>query len=220
MLTDPQKLLHWRRWNACVHANDWRMEKTRLVKDARKTAGLSIYHKLVWLGAERLAQQASRGATAEDLRHSCYITATTRVPAPASSPGGEDTGEGEPTYLNWRVIDSMADLGNKEFSRTLVLWDLLIDPENLAAQIKWDHPENSEAEGLDKSIAKLAPDAYVRKVSARAYETRNWESLDVNQKRNLRRILAYRRKNWNCSVEPAARTSGHRPDPTPADSHF
>ncbi len=181
-----------------MDANDWRMEKTRLVKAARDTAALSIYHKLVWRTAERLALQHSRAITAEDLRHSCYITATTRVPGGAGVPPVSlRPGVAPVTFLNWRTCDSMHDLGNKEFSRVLVLWDLLIDPDNLAAQIKWDHPENSEQESLDKSIGKMAPDAYVREISARIYGTRSWEALDNINKRNLRRILSQRRKDWN-----------------------
>lgn len=189
MLTDAQKLLHWRQWNAVCHAHDWRMEKARLAPAARASQDRTIYHRFVWREAERLAAQAHRAVTADDLRHACYRVATTAVPG---WPKGA------------RVAESLSDLDNRAFSRVLVLWALLIDDEDLSAQIKWDHPERSEAEALDKTIPKLAPDAYVREIAARIYGTRSWENLDVGEKRNLRRILCDRRARHAARAPEAA----------------
>lgn len=163
MLTAAQKQLHWKAWAACAHSNSWSMEKARLHPDAQRTRGETIYHKLVWREAERLARQESRGVAADDLRHACYLVATSQVPGwPASA----------------RPVDSMADLGNRTFSRVLVLWKLLIDAEDLAALIKWENPADAERETLIKSIERRAPDAVIRAISANAWGTRAWETID------------------------------------------
>jgi hypothetical protein len=192
-LTDAQKLLHWKRWNACCHANDWSEAKKRLHPQAQATRDLSIYHKLIWREAEKLALQEHRSVTAEDLRHACYLVAT--APSPLN---GERAGV--------RGDASMSKLTNRHFSRVLVLWSLLIEPDDLDALMKWEHPEISEGEGLDKSISRLAPDEYTRTIAGRIYGTRLWEDLDVQQKRNLRRILLERKKNWN-EEEPHAKAA-------------
>jgi hypothetical protein len=192
MLTDAQKLLHWRQWNAACRANEWRADKGRLAPAARASEDRTIYHRFVWREAERLAAQAHRAVTADDLRHACYRVATTAVPGwPQSA----------------RAIDSMSGLDNRAFSRVLVLWALLIDDEDLSAQIKWDHPERSDAEALDKAIPRLAPDAYVREIAARIYGTRSWENLGEAEKRNLRRILCDRRAR-RAARAPEANAAG------------
>lgn len=177
-LTESQTKLHWKAWAACAHANSWQMEKGRLSAEAQITRGETILHKLVWRDAERLARQESRGVTADDLRHACYITATTKVPGwPASQ----------------LPVTSMKDLGNRSFSRLLVLWQLLIDADDLTAQIKWEHPENSERESLIKSIGRRAPDGVIRAIAGNAWGTRAWElETDLGKLRWLLRTVSDR----------------------------
>lgn len=175
-LTPAQTTLHWRQWGAVAHANDWRMVKGRLAEDAERAR--SIFHKLVWRDAARLAQQHSRAVTADDLRHGCYTTATTSVP-------------GWPK--NALPVASLADLGNRTFSRVLVLFALLIDDEDLGALIKWEHPETSERESLVKAITRRAPDAVTRAIAAERFGTRQWENLEgVGELRWLLRTVADR----------------------------
>lgn len=175
-LTPAQTTLHWRQWGAVVRANDWRMVKGRLVTEAERQR--SIFHKLVWREAARAAQQESRAIAADDLRHGSYAAATTQVPGwPKSA----------------MPVRSMADLGNRTFSRVLVLWALLIDDEDLGALIKWEHPENSEREGLVKTITRRAPDAVTRAIAAERFGTRQWENLeDLGELRWLLRAVADR----------------------------
>lgn len=187
MLSSSQTTLHWKRWAACAHANSWSMAKGRLVPEAQATRGATLLHKLVWRDAERLARQESRGVAADDLRHACYITATTKVPGwPAS----------------WLPVSSLKDLSNRSFSRLLVLWDLLIDADNLDAQIKWEHPENSEREGLIKSIERRAPDAVIRAIAGNAWGTRAWElETDLGKLRWLLRTLAEKQTRHHQPIE-------------------
>lgn len=182
MLSPAQTSLHWKRWAACVHANDWRDVKGRLDAQATRTRGETIYHRRVWQEAERQAQQKHRAVLAEDLRRGCYLTATTLVPGwPKSA----------------LPVRSMKDLGNRTFSRVLVLWSLLIDDTDLEAIIKWENPDQSERESLIKSIERRAPDAVLRAISANAFGTRQWENLtQLSQLQSLSRIVAEKQKDW------------------------
>jgi len=186
MLTGPQTTLHWRRWSACADANDWVMQNQRLSADARRTEAASIYHRLVWKTARELSLQRHGAITADDLRHSCYLVATTKVP-------------GWPQRL--RPVDSMKDLDNRTFSRWLALIDLLIEPDNLDATIKWEHPEQGARETLLASLRKAAPEATVRAIAGNAFGTHDWESLDAGQLAWLRRKLGERQKKWSRPVE-------------------
>lgn len=181
MLTPAQTLLHWKRWRACADANDWVETAGRLSADAQRTAGESIHHRLVWRDAEQLAAAEHRAVTAGDLRHACYRVATTAAPGRSSK---------RP------IADSIKDLNNADFSRVLVLWRILIDPEDLAATIDWDHPERGQAEGMVKSIERLAPDATIRAIAGNAFGTRLWEDLEVNKLRWLLRTLREKQAGW------------------------
>lgn len=193
MLTPLQTALHWKRWSACCSANDWTMSQSRLSPDAQRTRGLSIYHKLAWKTAEQLALQAHRSTTAEDLRHASYLVATTKVPGWSASA---------------RPVDSMKDLGNREFSRWLNLIALLIDPDDLGATIEWEHPEESARKTLIASLKKAAPEATLRAIAGNAFETREWTNLEIGQLTWLRRQVGDQAKRWNRVREAV---SGNQP---------
>lgn len=188
-LTPAQTSLHWKRWAAVVHANDWRMDRGRLHPGARHTRDATLFHKLVWREAEREALQQHGAVTADHLRHGSYAVATTNVPAWPRSV---------------LPVRSLADLGNRTFSRVLVLWALLVDEDDLDAQIKWDHPDISERESLIKAISRRAPDATLRAISARAFDTRAWEMLeDVGQLRWLLRTVCEKQARHRRPLAPA-----------------
>lgn len=187
-LTGPQIAKHWRHWGAVVESCDWTSVKGRLGPNAQRRRNESIWQKLVWKAAEQLAQQEHRAVAADDLRHACYLVATTKVPGwPASA----------------QPVDSLSALGNRTFSRVLVLWALLIDPDDIGAGMHWDHPENSERDTLVASLTKAAPDATLRAIAANAYGTRDWENLDLGQLRNLRSIVARSQKRYAKPVREA-----------------
>lgn len=202
-LTAPQLAKHWRRWSAVAAANDWVMEKHRLdlgPTGAGRTRDLSIWHKLVWKCATDLALQAHGAVTADDLRHACYMVATTQVP-----------GWGK------RVTPaaSIKDLDNRMFSRLLCLWGdekkmagLLIDLDCIQSNIMWDHPERAASEGLDVTLARLAPEPKLAAICLNAFGTRDWKSLDAGQKRWLLGIVRDKQRAWN---KPVAVTSEPEP---------
>jgi hypothetical protein len=193
MLSTLQTTLHWRRWSALVDANDWTMERSRLSPDSQRTAGLSIWHKLVWRAAEALALQAHRAITADDLRHACYLVATTNVPGWSK---------------HARPIASMKDLDNRSFSRLLCLWGdgkaktgLLIEPDCITSAIAWDHPDQDSAQWLVEKLARMAPDAVLRAISENAFGRRDWERLDPGAHRWLFRTLQERKARSNPKLE-------------------
>jgi hypothetical protein len=94
-------------------------------------------------------------------------------------------------------------LTNRELDRVVTLFHLLADPDNLDAQMRWDHPEIGEEKRLIGGIAALANalgdgtpysgDRYVRGICADKFGTRLWESgLDLNQLRMLANTLRAR----------------------------
>lgn len=203
-LTPKQTALHWRRWGKCADANHWFMIGARLSPDARLRADESIYQKLVWRSADQLALAGHRAVTADDLRHACYITATTAVPLASIPNGGEGRGE-EVRYSMTKPVASLGDLDNRAFSRVMNLWRLLVEPDDLDAAMNWDHPENDERRRYIAVIKKCARGtAYVGSIAANIYGTRLWEDLDVMALRNLCRILGERQKAWSAEVAPAA----------------
>ncbi len=179
--------------------------KGRLDAQAVRTRELTIYHRLVWRDAERLAQQEHRAVIAEDLRRGCYLAATSLVPGwPKSA----------------LPVRSMKDLGNRTFSRVLVLWSLLIDDTDLQAIIKWENPDQSERESLVKSIERRAPDATIRAISANAFGTRDWESLThLGQLQTLSRIISDKQKGWQRERAAQVRERGSEGVSEDADPH-
>jgi hypothetical protein len=189
MLTPAQITKHWRDWSAVVRACHWRMAKGRLVPEAESRRNESIWQKLVWRTAEQLARQEHRSVTADDLRHACYIEATTKVAGwPRSA----------------QPVASITDLGNRSFSRVLVLWALLIEPDDIAANIAWDHPEQAERQTIIASLSKSAPEATLRAIAGNAWNMRDWENLDIGQLRDLRAIVARWQKRYHKPIPVSA----------------
>jgi hypothetical protein len=73
----------------------------------------------------------------------------------------------------------------------LDLLDLLVDPDNLAAVMRWQNPENREREFKIAQLRKLRHDAQIAHVAMDIFGTRDWEELPVPQ------LEALRRKFWN-----------------------
>jgi hypothetical protein len=164
-MTDKQNTLYWRMWGRVVDANDWRMSKGRLISPlARHTSNLG--QRVLVLAAE-IAQPQHRSVTADDLRHACHVAAV----------GHEK---------------SHKDLTNAEFSRVLTTFKLLIEPDDLDAQMDWDNPNRDAHRSLVAGINKIAPHAAIDAICKNAFDNYNspfWEDLDLDQLRWLIRTL-------------------------------
>ena len=196
MLTKFQLAKHWRDWAAVCRANDWRTEGGRLVAEARAREAASLWQKLVWRLADQAAWKQARGVTVDDLRHASYVVATTNVPG---WPKGA------------RAVSSLKDLGNREFNRVLTLWALLTDPDDLNAGMAWEHPENAERASLVASLRNRAPEATLRAVAGNAFETRDWESLNLSQLLWLRRTISGQQSRWAQPVAASATAEVEQP---------
>lgn len=189
-LTPKQIKMHWTHaWAAVERANEWVMVKGRLHPDAGRTRGASFWHELVWKTADGLALQARRAVTADDLRHGCYLAATTKVPGwPASR----------------KPVDSLNELDNRSFSRVLALFRLLVEPTDIDAGLEWGDPTRDERGRLIWTIQhNTCGEAYVSKIAADIYGTRLWENLDTEQLRKLNRIIWARQKEQDQPVAAA-----------------
>lgn len=165
MLSTAQINLYGRRWGDVCHSNDWRMQRGRLVPEARLKD--SAWHTQVAQLARQHAQQNSRAINIEDLRRAMVHMITGK-------------------------FCSSKDMTNAQFDRWLTLAKLLIDPTDLDAVMAWDDPKLAELDTLKWVIAHKWPDDYVRSIAGDIYGTRLWEDLELDQLRRLSRLLRAR----------------------------
>ena len=169
MINAAQNSKYWRRWGVVCKTNHWRWLKGRLADDAVKDAGQ--HHYAVWRIAENIAAQDCRTVTADDLRHACHVHAL-----------GRDVGHSE--------------FSNAQFSRLLLLWGderrirgLLIDADDLSAQMLWDNPDQAKKLSLIRSINALASSEYICSITQDVWGTAYWEDMDVKSLLGLLRKL-------------------------------
>jgi hypothetical protein len=188
MLSPAQIELYGPAWGRVCEANQWRQARGRLVPEARGP-GFSRFHALVWARSDQHALAEHKGVGVENLRRGCNAVITGRF------------------CSTW-------DLTNFQFTRLLNLFDLLIDPDNLAAVIRWEHPENDERAWKIALLRRLRHDAQIAHVSQDLFQTMNWEELPLPQ------LEALRRKFWTQDNRPdhraRRRTAAAAPQPVGA----
>ena len=174
-MTDAQEKKYWRDWGGVVRANAWKMQRGRLDPDAAPAAR-SVWHAQVWSAAEARAAQEHRSVTADDLRHGCCRVAT-----------GRD--------LTHRKI-----FQGSACSRLFTLFQLLVDPDNLAAVMRWEDRSQDERTALVVRIRKSAPEGYVRQIASRmggeAYTDPFWEDLPLPILRGLAGAIREATDDW------------------------
>lgn len=188
MTEAQQRSFYFPAWNRCTRANDWRMERGRLVgKRAASHGGpeTSALYERVWIAAEELARRQARSVTAEDLRHACHVVAL-----------GRDK--------------SSKELRNAEVDRVVGLFRVLQDPDDLDALLDWLHPENGERKRLVAAIKAAAPHAYIDRIcrsrSDWNYEPPFWEDLELSALRQLR--ITLRRRTLFQTSAPGQESTG------------
>lgn len=167
------------------------MNRGRLVPEA--ALDLSPLHKEVVSLAQQHALQNSRSMNVEDLRKGC----TARIA---------------------RQFCSVKDFTNAQFDRLLMLFRLLINPDDLAAVMAWDQYEKydqakaaggplPEEPGLRRrlvaSIKAMTKDreAYLYAIVRDRFETCHWEELPLWQLRQLLTTIKERTKKWHKPIE-------------------
>ncbi len=182
-MTDSQKFkFYFPSWNRCAKANSWKMSKGRLVAEPQSNSLLPELSQ-VWTYARQIADREHRGIEPNDLRHGCHIVAL-------------------------RHDKSSEQLTNKEVNRVVALFDLLADPDDLAARIKWENPENSDKASLIAAIKARAPYAYVAAIAQDQCGTKDWESLQTWQLQNLLRTVNKRKPNFPRPQRPSFKPNG------------
>lgn len=91
---------------------------------------------------------------------------------------------------------SHKDFTNRDFDRVKARFELLINPDNLAASIALDHPEHGERKRLIYKITRMAPEPYRRKIMENKFHTTDLDHLDLNELTQLRNTLAARATNF------------------------
>lgn len=171
-MTEAQIKFYGRRWGQVCQANQWQMDRGRLVPQARLLEG-DQRHEGDKIAADvtKLAKihaaQNSRAINVEDLRRACV---------------GMVTG----------TFSSAKDLTNPQFDRLLILFRILIDPDDLDAIMEWSDPKLAEEQRLIRYIKRAAPDAYTLHITKDRWGTIFWEDLPLSDLKQLSRILAAR----------------------------
>ena len=159
-MTIAQHKFYWRRWAAVARHNSWWMSARRLFEGAFESADVSPHHRAVWAAARDLAMAASRGLTADDLRHGCHIVAL-----------GADK--------------RSRDLTNSDFDSLLTYWGdgktirgLLFDATDMGSEI---HRANPALQRRRRYLYALRVDClqgYLVSECSRIYGTKKWEDLN------------------------------------------
>ncbi|MES2219376.1 MAG: hypothetical protein V4587_00230 [Acidobacteriota bacterium] len=183
-MTDKQaKFFYFPAWGKCADANEWRMERGRLVgarlaADGQHQCGVQSVRPLfdaIWDAAEAIALAEHRAVKPDDLRHGCHVVAI-----------GRDR--------------SSKEMVNKEVERVVSLFRLLTNPENVEAQMNWDSPERAEKKNLIQAIKKKAPDEYICHIARDRwngqFEYPWWEDLPLPALRQLAMTLNNRNAKW------------------------
>jgi hypothetical protein len=196
MTKAQQTRFYFPAWNRCAAANHWLIRAGRLVGKRLETHGgpqsTNLYHQ-VWTAAQARAADHHRAVIPDDLRHACHQVAL---------------GHDKPS----------ADLTNKEVDRVVTLFAILQDPDNLDAQIDWDHPDEAARKRLVHSIGNLAPFPYIDQICrdkfGAAYTTPFWEDLSIAHLRQLH--LTLRGRHPAPLSQPSSQPSSTHPS-APSD---
>ncbi len=186
MLTPPQITHYGRRWGAVCSSNHWKMARGRLAGEADPSRSRSEWHSETWAIAEDYASTRECAMSVDVMRRACTAIVAGRH-------------------------CSTKDLTNAQFDRLLTLFDLLIDPDNLTAVMKW----NDESEGLRRRcfwlIRKSAPEAYIRTVCADKFGTSHWEDLPVDSLKQLAMTLTNRNARRHEPVKEIPQATENQP---------
>jgi hypothetical protein len=175
-MTEKQlRFLYFPAWGRAAEANEWRMERGRLVGHLDEGWGASAelrgLYRSVWAAAQEIALQDHCAVTADHLRHACHRVAL-----------GRDK--------------SAKDLDNGELDRVVALFRILADPDDLDAVLAYSHPENTARQRMEWWIKHRCLDSYVQALCRSEYGTADWEGLGFDRLKALHMTLKHRPHAW------------------------
>lgn len=157
-------------WNRAFTAR-WRRDRGTILP--REGAPVNELAEQVETMARARAARRSAPCSADDLRHACHVGAF-----------GRDI--------------SSKDLTNAQVDRVVALFELLADPDNLSAQMRWAAPDRDARRRLEWSVQHSGfPEAYVLHICSSKFSSRNWRALTDTQLRQLIVTLKSRAKTRN-----------------------
>jgi len=192
MTSAQRKRYYFPAWQKCAAALGWRMRKARLEADlptqyaqAEAETGHSALcnpHSAIACSpgwdmrlqviaiAQSVARQSHRAVTADDLRHACNLVAA----------------DGKAT--------SSDRLTHRQITRAVQLFNLLADPDDLAAVNAWLHPEDAERLDLirymERRPAKIL--AAYRAIADNRWGSIDWKTRGLDDLRWLHRTATQR----------------------------
>lgn len=165
MTSAQHKRFYLPAWSRAFAAN-WRRDRGTVVRlDGRESTELLT---AVETAAVARARQRAGRVSADDLRHAGHEVAL-----------GHDK--------------SSLDLTTGEANRVVALFDLLADPLDLKARVRWECPERAEEDALRVAVRRF-PAAYVARVCRGRFGTQFWEQLRLPELRMLHVTLRERFK--------------------------
>jgi len=157
-MTDNQRdHFYMPRWARCAKANDWRMKNSRLICDRAANEQRSELHALIWQAAQLIADSEHRAIIPDDFRYA--VNAHVNRGKTSSKQIRE----------NWRVNWAVA------------CFDLLADPDNVRAMVRYLHPELAERAGTIAYMLELADESAWDLMSLNAFQTRDWKGRSDQQ---------------------------------------
>ncbi|MFO1461235.1 MAG: hypothetical protein U1G08_17765 [Verrucomicrobiota bacterium] len=179
-MTDAQaKRFYFPAWNRALKARWVRDRGTMLPREG--APALDLADQVEAIATSRAARRAGV-VTAEDLRHGAHVVAL-----------GRDL--------------SSKDLTNAQTDRVVALFDLLADPDDLGARMRWDSPNEDARRRLEWFAGNSGfSEAYVAAVCSSKFSTRDWRQLNDAQLRQLVVTLKNRARAKRNSHDKTAAT--------------
>jgi hypothetical protein len=172
-------------WSRAFAAN-WRRDRGTVARlDGRES--FELLTAVETAAVARAVRRFGR-VVADDLRHACHEVALRRD-------------------------KSSLDLTTGEANRVVALFDLLADPLDLKARVRWECPERAEEDALRVAVRRF-PAAYVAEVCRGRFGTRFWEQLRLPELRMLHVTLRERFKQRRREDEDeSGRQENRKPGP-------
>lgn len=183
MTENQRKRFYFPAWHALTRALGWRMVRGRLCADLVQQLNLALAlsarpeHPVrqllprIFQRAAKLAGDAHRAVTADDLRHACNITAALRC---------QEWRRARGLKANYNAHKTSSDaLEHEEVDFAVMLFRLLGDWDSLAEIMDWDHPDGYFLNRIKTRLKQSAPESKLRAISNNAFNTSDWESLDM-----------------------------------------
>lgn len=201
MTRNAQIKFYFPHWQDACDANQWHMARGRFTATRDPKFGHAETNRLynqVWDAAETIARQQARALVADDLRHACHIVAL-----------GKDYSSHQLTVA--------------QTNRVVRLFDILKDPDNIAAVNAYLHPELDVRRDLVRWIRNLAPEAYILELAQMfsAFQYPFWEDLPEDNLRSLARLIRKRIADRHAPITqtapPEMATADAQPYQPPVD---